>query len=54
VNPGETMRTSKALYGSALRISLGVALILAVPLVAMQFTDEVVWGLADFFLAGAC
>jgi hypothetical protein len=48
-----TMRISKALYWSALRVSLGVALILSVPLVAMQFTDEVVWSLADFVLAGA-
>jgi hypothetical protein len=29
-----------------------VALILALPLVAMQITDEVVWSLADFIAAG--
>jgi hypothetical protein len=29
-----------------------VALILALPLVAMQITDEVVWSLADFVAAG--
>jgi hypothetical protein len=32
---------------------LGVALILSLPLVAMQVTDEVVWSLADFVIAGA-
>jgi hypothetical protein len=36
-----------------LRIAFGTALILLVPLVAMQFTDEVNWGVADFVLAGA-
>jgi peptidoglycan/LPS O-acetylase OafA/YrhL len=48
----EAMKTSKALYRSALRVALGVAAILSLPLVAMQFTDEVVWSLADFVLAG--
>jgi hypothetical protein len=48
----ETMKTSKALYRSAVRVALGVALILSLPLVAMRFTDEVVWSLADFVLAG--
>jgi hypothetical protein len=32
---------------------LVVGLILLVPLLAMRFTDEVVWGLADFVVAGA-
>jgi hypothetical protein len=40
------------LYRSAIRIALGVALILSLPLVAMLITDEVVWSLADFVLAG--
>jgi hypothetical protein len=34
-------------------IALATALILAVPLAAMQFTDEVVWTLGDFVVAGA-
>jgi peptidoglycan/LPS O-acetylase OafA/YrhL len=46
------MNTSRTLSRSAVRIALGVALILSVPLVAMQVTDEVVWSLADFVLAG--
>jgi len=48
----ETMKTSKTLYRSAIRVALGVALILSLPLFAMLFTKEVVWSLADFVLAG--
>ena len=33
-------------------IVLGVALILSIPLIAMQFTDEVDWKLFDFVLMG--
>jgi hypothetical protein len=47
-----TMRMSKALYRSALRVALGVAFILSLPLAAMLFTDDVVWSLADFAAAG--
>lgn len=36
-----------------LRIVLGTGLILLVPLVAMQFTDEVAWDLTDFAVMGA-
>jgi hypothetical protein len=46
------MKTSKTLYRSAVRVSLGVALVLSLPLVAMLFTDEVVWSLGDFAVAG--
>jgi hypothetical protein len=35
------------------RTALATALILLVPLVAMQITDEVDWGVADFVFAGA-
>jgi hypothetical protein len=48
-----TMKTNRALSRSAARIALGVALILSLPLVAMLFTDEVVWSLGDFVAAGA-
>ncbi len=34
-----------------LRLTIAVALILAVPLVAMQFTDEVNWSALDFAVA---
>ena len=47
-----TMKTTRTLYRSAVRVGLGVALILSLPLVAMQMTDEAVWSLADFVLAG--
>jgi hypothetical protein len=47
----DTMQ-SKTVSRSAVRVALGVALVLALPLVAMLFTDEVVWSLADFVLAG--
>lgn len=37
---------------SITRIALATALLLLIPLVAMQFTREVVWTLADFVFAG--
>lgn len=37
----------------ALRVVLATALILLVPLVAMQFTREVAWGPLDFAVAAA-
>jgi hypothetical protein len=37
---------------STIGIVLGAAFILLLPLVAMQITDEVDWGLADFAVAG--
>jgi hypothetical protein len=37
----------------AVRVALATGLILLVPLVAMQVTDEVDWGVADFVFAGA-
>lgn len=43
------MVMSKRLIG----IVLIVALLLLIPLVAMQFTDEVTWNLLDFVVAGA-
>ena len=48
----ETMKRSKTLYRSAVRVAVGVALILSLPLVAMLLTDDVVWSLADFAVAG--
>jgi hypothetical protein len=38
---------------SIARLALGTALLLLIPLVAMQFTSEVVWTLSDFVIAGA-
>ena len=33
-------------------ILLTIALLLCIPLIAMQFTNEVVWTLSDFIIAG--
>jgi hypothetical protein len=51
--PKDVMKMSKSAYRSAVRVGLATACILLVPLVAMQITDEVDWGLADFVVAGA-
>ena len=42
----------KTAHRSAVRVALVTAFVLLLPLVAMQFTDEVDWGLADFVSAG--
>src|SRR4051812_19815391 len=47
------MNARKTLSRPAVRVALGVAFVLSIPLVAMLFSDEVVWSLADFVLAGA-
>lgn len=41
-----------SLHRSAVRILFGVVFILSLPLAAMLIGDEVVWGLADFAVAG--
>ncbi len=46
------MKANMTLNRSAARVALGVALILSLPMVAMLITDDVVWSLADFILAG--
>lgn len=38
---------------NSIRIVLATAFILMIPLIAMQFTEEVDWGLADFVIIGA-
>jgi hypothetical protein len=48
----EEAMKSKTLYRSAVRVAIGVAFILSLPLVAMLITDDVVWSLADFVVAG--
>jgi hypothetical protein len=49
----ERTKMSRTAHRSAVRVGLATAFILLLPLVAMQFTDEVDWGLADFVFAGA-
>ncbi|CAN5384951.1 hypothetical protein BH23CHL1_BH23CHL1_25270 [soil metagenome] len=46
------MKTTLTAYRSAVGIVLATALILMVPLLAMQFSDEVVWTLSDFIVVG--
>jgi hypothetical protein len=43
---------SRPLAGPAARVAIGVGAVLCVPLVAMRFSDQVVWSLADFVAAG--
>lgn len=50
---GENMTVIAMQKKSILRIALATVVILLLPLLAMQFTDEVVWDLADFVVAGA-
>lgn len=40
------------LHRSVVRVAVGVALVLSLPLVAMQLSEDVVWSLADFVVAG--
>ena len=46
-------KRSRTTYRSALRVALATILVLLVPLVGMQISDDVDWSLADFVLAGA-
>ncbi|MFV1884021.1 MAG: hypothetical protein ACMZ7B_06015 [Balneola sp.] len=46
------MNTTNSIPGSLLRVLLIVFGLLLIPLIAMQFTNEVVWTLSDFVIAG--
>ena len=48
----ESMRTHRTAYRSTIGIVLVAGSILLLPLLAMQFTDEVAWGVFDFAVAG--
>jgi hypothetical protein len=50
--PEEARKTGNTAYRSRVGIVLAAAFILMLPLLAMQITDEVVWDLADFAVAG--
>lgn len=46
------MKKQGKFYQSITGVAVATVLILMVPLVAMQFTDEVAWGAADFIIVG--
>ena len=46
------MKKQKSLSKSIVWVALVTALILCIPLVAMQFTDDVKWDVADFVIMG--
>lgn len=46
------MKAKRSLGEDILRVAIGTALVLMVPLVAMQFTPEVKWGPEDFAIIG--
>ena len=48
----ETNNVSRFPLKSSIRIALVTLFILSIPLVAMQFTREVKWDLADFIIVG--
>jgi hypothetical protein len=48
--PKEVMKSTA--YRSAVRVALATVLMLLLPLIAMQFTEEVDWSAPDFVLAG--
>jgi hypothetical protein len=48
----EGMPKTNPLSRSAVRVALGVGIVLSVPLVATLFTDGVAWGPEDFVAAG--
>jgi hypothetical protein len=41
------------MQSSIIRVAIGTGLLLLVPLVAMQFSEDVNWKLNDFVIAGA-
>ena len=47
------MKTDNTAYRAAASVALATGLILLIPLIAMQFTDQVAWSLSDFLIAGA-
>ena len=47
-----TRAANRGVQQSISRIAFAVALILLVPLIAMQFNDEVNWTLSDFVIMG--
>jgi hypothetical protein len=49
----ETPKQDKSIARAIIRILVVTVFILLIPLIAMQFTDEVKWDLTDFVVIGA-
>lgn len=47
------MNSTRTLYRSTVRLTLATAILLLIPLIAMHFSNGVVWTLFDFFVAGS-
>lgn len=47
------MNTNRNIYKSIAGLAFATAALLMIPLIAMQFSDEVVWTLSDFTIMGA-
>jgi hypothetical protein len=45
-------RSHTSIRKGILRVAAGTAFVLLIPLIAMQFTDEVKWELPDFIIIG--
>ena len=46
------MSTNRTFYQSIALLGIATGILLMIPLIAMQFTDEIVWTLSDFIFAG--
>jgi len=46
------MNTDRKIYKPTAGVALATGLLLLIPLIAMQFSDEIVWTLSDFIFAG--
>ena len=52
MNGGGKFNAERPVFRQMMFVMLGAAFILLLPLLAMQFTDEVAWTLLDFAVAG--
>ena len=53
ISGNENLKAQRPVAQQLLFVVLGTLAILSVPLIAMQFTSDVVWGILDFAVMGA-